>query len=86
MMHVEVTETFIKLYKKLPKDIQQRTQKALALFADDPDYPSLGHKKMAGQVDIFELRVSRNYRMTYQKVGATAVLRKVGTHDLLKNP
>lgn len=43
---------------------------------------------MAGQQDIFEIRISRNYRLTYQKIDDTAYLRKIGTHDLcaiLKN-
>ncbi|MBF0483237.1 MAG: hypothetical protein HQL25_00880 [Candidatus Omnitrophica bacterium] len=86
MMHIEATDTFIKLFRKLPSDIKDRTKKALMILAEDPDYPSLGHKKMAGHSDIFELRVSQNYRITYQKVGDTAYLRKIGTHNLLRNP
>jgi hypothetical protein len=52
----------------------------------DPSHPSLGHKNMAGQHDLYELRVSQNYRITYQKIGDTAYLRKIGTHDLLRRP
>ena len=85
-MHIEAAETFIRLYRKLPQDIQERTKKTLELFASDPRHPSLGHKKMAGQKDIFEVRVSQNYRLTYQRIGNTAYLRKIGTHDLLRNP
>ena len=85
-MHIEATETFIRLYRRLPLDIQDRVKKALALLLEDSAHPSLGHKKMAGQSDIFELRVSRNYRITYQKIEGTACLRKVGTHDLLRDP
>ena len=85
-MHIEATSTFIRLYKKLPKDIKERTKKTLELLQLNPSYPSLGHKKMAGQEDIFEIRISNNYRITYQKIGDTAYLRKVGTHDLLHNP
>ena len=85
-MHLEATDTFIRLYRKLPSDIQKRTVKALELFEQNPSHPSLGHKKMAGRENIFELRVSDNYRITYQKMGQTAYLRKIGTHDLLRNP
>ena len=85
-MHVEATQTFIRLYRKLPPDTQERVKKSLTLFQANPSHPSLGHKKMVGQKDIFELRVSENYRMTYQRVGNTAYLRKIGTHDLLRNP
>ena len=85
-MHIEATGTFIKLYRKLPGDIKGRVKKPLALLSSDPAHPSLGHKKMAGQKDIFEFRVSENYRVTYQKIDDVAYLRKVGTHDLLRNP
>ena len=85
-MHIEATETFIRLYRKLPEDIKTKTKKSLEFLAANPSHPSLGHKKMAGQQDIFEIRISRNYRLTYQKVGDTAYLRKIGTHDLLRDP
>ena len=85
-MHLEATQTFIRLYKKLPQEIKDRTKKAIELLQSNPHHPSLGHKKMEGQKDIFEIRVTQNYRMTYQKIGDRAYLRKVGTHDLLRNP
>ena len=85
-MHIEATATFIKLYKKLPLEIKDLTQKTLQLFESNSSHPSLGHKKMAGQKDIYEIRVSRNYRITYQKMGDTIFLRKIGTHDLLRQP
>ena len=85
-MHIEATHTFKRLYKKLPPSIQKNTKKSLELLQANPRHPSLGHKKMTGQKDIFELRVTQNYRITYQKIENTAYLRKVGTHDLLRNP
>ena len=85
-MHIEATETFIRLYKKLPEEIKTKAKKSLEFLASNPSHPSLGHKKMAGQNDIFEIRVSQNYRLTYQRVGDTAYLRKIGTHDLLRDP
>lgn len=85
-MHIEATATFIRLYKKLPNELKEKTKKALQFLESNPRYPSLGHKKMTGQKDIFEIRVSKNYRLTYQKIENTAYLRKVGTHDLLRNP
>jgi len=85
-MRIEATHTFIRLYKNLPEEVKQRTKKALEFLETNPAHPSLGHKKMAGQEDIFEIRISKSYRLTYQKIGNTAYLRKVGTHDLLRNP
>lgn len=85
-MHIEATQTFIRLYKHLPEEIKQRTKKVLNFFQINPSHLSLYHKKMAGQEDIFEIRISKNYRLTYQKVGDIAYLRKIGTHDLLRHP
>ncbi len=85
-MHIEATQTFIRLYKKLPEELKEKSKKALELLQSNPNHPSLGHKKMAGQTDIFEIRVSKSYRLTYQKVRDTAYLRRVGTHDILRRP
>lgn len=85
-MHIEATRTFIKLYKKLDPEIKEQVKKTLLLFEQDSSHPSLGHKKMAGQRDIYEIRVSKNYRITYIKSGDTVILRKVGTHDILNKP
>ena len=85
-MHIEATETFIRLYKNLPEEVKRRTKKALEFLESNPTHPSLGHKKMAGQEDIFEVRISKNYRFTYRRIDNTAYLRKIGTHNLLRNP
>ena len=85
-MHIEATNTFIRLYKKLPNELQVKTKKALDLLQSNPSHPSLCNKKMSGQRDIYEIRISSNYRITYQRINDTAYLRKVGTHNLLRNP
>jgi mRNA-degrading endonuclease YafQ of YafQ-DinJ toxin-antitoxin module len=85
-MHIEATETFIKLFHSIPTDIRERAKKVLELLSIDSSHPSLGHKKLAGQSDLYELHVSQNCRITYQKVGDTAYLLKIGTHDLLRRP
>ena len=85
-MHIEATQTFIRLYKKLPADVRTQVKKALRLLSNHPTHPSLRHRKMAGQEDIYEISVSMHYRITYQKMGDTAYLRKVGPHDILRHP
>lgn len=85
-MHLEATATFRRLYKKLPSHIQQHVKQTLELLQAHPTHPSLRHRKMAGQVDIYEVSVTMNYRMTYQKAGDIGYLRKVGTHDILRQP
>lgn len=85
-LHFEFTYTFKDLYNKLPNDVQKKIDKTLLLLEKDLLHPSLRVKKMEGTKDIYEWRISDNYRGTFQKIGNTAYLRKVGTHNILKNP
>lgn len=78
------TERFKKDFKRLPNDIQDRAGKALELFVSNPRHPSLHVKKMEGAPDIWELRVTDNYRITFQFVQEGVLLRRVGTHDVLR--
>ena len=85
-MIIERSESFKRAYRQLPRELQDRVKKTLLLFADNPRHPSLGHKKMEGVADVWELRVSQSYRITYQKIPGGVFLRRVGTHDILRHP
>jgi len=39
---------------------------------------------MKGLEDIWEASVSMSYRITYQLAGNVLILRRIGTHDILK--
>ena len=43
-------------------------------------------KKMQDPRDIWECRITMSYRFTLQIGDDTYILRKVGTHDVLRNP
>ncbi|MHB8280718.1 MAG: hypothetical protein ACYDIA_24205 [Candidatus Humimicrobiaceae bacterium] len=66
---------------KLDFILQNQVKETLVLFKKNPLHPSLGNKKISGQKNIYELRVPKNFRITYSKVGNTIFLRKVGKHD-----
>ena len=80
------TERFKKDFQQLPVDVQERTIKALERFATNPRHPSLQVKKMEGAPGIWELRVSDNYRVTFQRFQGGALLRRIGTHNVLRHP
>lgn len=80
------TERFKKDFKRLPTEIQERVDKALELFVSHPRHPSLHAKKMEGAPDIWELRVTDNYRITFQFVQEGVLLLRVGTHNVLRQP
>jgi mRNA-degrading endonuclease RelE of RelBE toxin-antitoxin system len=85
-MKLLFTKNFIREYRKLSQKIQKATDKQLELFLSDPGHPSLKIKKMQDPRDIWEGRITQSYRFTFQIEDDTYVLRKVGTHDMLKKP
>jgi len=85
-IHIEATNTFIKHYKKLDPLLKDQVKEALIIFQNNPLQPSLCNKKISGQKNIYEIRISRNFRITYSKYGNTIILRKVGKHDIISNP
>jgi len=85
-MNLLFTKTFVRDYRKLPKEIQRAVDKQLELLLSNPRHPSLNIKKMNDPREIWEGRVTVSYRFTFQINGDIYVFRKVGTHDSLKKP
>jgi len=85
-MHLEATARFIKDYNALSVLLQQQVKKTLQLLEQNPSHPSLHHKKMGGYSDIYEVRVTQGYRITYQRAVGVGYLRRVGSHDVLRHP
>jgi len=75
------------MFNRLPKTIQETVYRKLALWQQDPSHSSLRIKPMRGHPGIWEMSVTMNYRVTFEnKTANTILLRKVGTHDILRNP
>jgi len=85
-MNVQTTRPFDRDYARLPEEIKERVDKQLTLLLTNPRHPSLGLKKIRGTEDIWEVRISRGYRMTLQVAGDTYILRRIGPHDILERP
>src|SRR5574340_296850 len=77
---------FQKCYNLLPEDIRDKVNEKLALFLTNSRLPSLRIKKMKGFEDIWEGRITKSYRFTFQIKGDVYILRKAGPHYILKNP
>jgi mRNA-degrading endonuclease YafQ of YafQ-DinJ toxin-antitoxin module len=88
MPKIETTETFLKQFKELPKEIQKKGRKAIRLLAENPKHPSLRSKPIRGAKGIFEASLDMQYRLTYERLpGDVLRLRVVGLHDeALKKP
>ena len=85
-MKVQTTRLFDRDYARLPEELRERVDKQLALLLGNPRHPSLGLKRIRGTEDIWEARITRGYRMTLQIVGDTFILRRIGPHDVLRQP
>lgn len=80
------TERFKKDFKRLDRLMQDRVLTSIEKFLINSRHPALHVKKMEGTSDIWEFRVSDNYRITFRWVGGEVILRRVGTHGILGNP
>lgn len=80
-MRIARTERFKAAYVELTPSNQQQARKAIRLFRENPHHPGLRVKKIKGTESIWEARVSRSIRMTFEVHGDLIVLRNIGEHD-----
>lgn len=85
-MNIQPTRSFTRDYRGLQEELKGRVDKQVAFLLNNPRHPSLHLKKIRGTDGVWEVRVTLGYRITFQIVGETLVLRRVGTHDVLKEP
>jgi mRNA-degrading endonuclease RelE of RelBE toxin-antitoxin system len=83
-LEFNTTNIYDKSFAALKPDIRKRVLEKLALYGNDPRDPSLRVKKLEDRRDIWEMRVSRGYRITFQREGEIVLLRNIGTHDILR--
>jgi mRNA-degrading endonuclease RelE of RelBE toxin-antitoxin system len=86
-MALIITNRFKKAYQQLPLEAQNKVKKAIRLLDEDPRYPSLRVKPIQGTDKIYEGRIDRKYRFSFEFDGDDKILRNVDNHDdCLKNP
>lgn len=88
-MIIITTKPFERDYARLPENIKDLAEKQFALLLENFRHPSLQTKKMKGKwgrQGVFEARITRGYRFTFQVEGDTYIFRRIGVHDILKTP
>lgn len=86
-MKLQYTKHFSEVYQQLPKHIKKQADKQFEFLLENFRHTSLHVKKIQGlKQTIWEARVSEGYRFTFQIENDTYLLRKTGTHDILRNP
>lgn len=81
-----LSRPFEKAFAKLPKDIRETVYQKIELLLTNPAHPSLQVKKMKGTQTIWEMRLSLSHRVTFEIGEESILLRKIGAHDILRNP
>ncbi|OGY72050.1 MAG: hypothetical protein A3E05_01765 [Candidatus Jacksonbacteria bacterium RIFCSPHIGHO2_12_FULL_44_12] len=85
-MKLEFTKSFVRDYRKLPQHLQEQTDRKLTLLLANQKHPSLRVHKIKKTTDILEGSVTMNYRFTFQIEADRYILRRIGTHDIIKTP
>lgn len=77
---------FVRDYARLQAPMRKKVDRQLGHLARDIRHPGLRAKKVTGAPDIWEARIDIHNRLTFQIDDETIVLRRVGTHPILKKP
>jgi len=83
---LRTTRSFDRAFQRLPKTVREQTIAKLHLFQEDPSHPSLRVKRIRGTARIWEMSITMNYRLTFESDEERVLLRRIGTHDVLKRP
>lgn len=83
-MRLTRTDPFKRSYKKLPKFVQRKADRILILLAEDLRHPSIRAKKIQGADDIWEGRIDKFHRFTFEIKSDEIILRSIGSHDITK--
>ena len=74
-------------FQKLSLELQKIVEKQFKLFVNNPFYPSLGIKKLQGSKNIWEGRITKSIRFSFQTYKDVYLIRRVGKHNhILKKP
>jgi hypothetical protein len=62
---------FWRAYEQLAPAAKARAREAYRLFERNPDHPSLRSNKLQGQIDVWSVRISEQYRAVGVRQGNT---------------
>jgi hypothetical protein len=77
--------SFWRAYARLSEPQRQSARRAYALFAENPDHPSLRFKKLGGYEHVWSVRINEQYRAIGERRGDTIVWVWIGTHNEFDN-
>lgn len=85
-MKIYFTKSFSRDYKKLSKELQKILDRKIGVLVENWMHPGLRIKKMQGYQNVWEGRITRGYRFTFEWQEENLILRRTGKHDILDKP
>jgi len=79
-MIVRLTEPAVRQYESLPPSLQRRAVKQFSYLADNLRHPSLGANKYDQARDIWQGRVTGDYRFYFTIAGDTYTVLSITKH------
>lgn len=73
--------SFWRMYEALDPRAREAARKAYALFAENPEHPSLRFKKLGGYEHIWSVRINEQYRAVGERTGDSIVWVWIGSHN-----
>lgn len=73
--------SFWRAYEWLAPSVKVRARLAYQLFAENPDHPSLGFKKLQSNNNIWSVRINEQYRAVGVRSGDEIEWIWIGTHN-----
>jgi len=77
------THRFEKAYAQLPEDVKNLFNKKLNQFLQNQWHSSFRTKKIRSTEKIWEARLSRKYRFTFEINQDVIIFRNIGSHDII---
>ena len=81
MYTITPSPQFDKKYRQLTQDIRRYVDKTLDLLRENPYHPSLHTHKRRGEKEVWQARVTRNYRLYFEMEGDIIRLVSVVPHE-----
>jgi len=86
VFNLELSNRFIRSYKKLDRATRLQVDKTLQVMVLNPNHPSLRLKRVQGTKSIWEASVNMSIRITLSFSEDTIQLRNVGSHEQVFRP
>jgi toxin HigB-1 len=85
--NIYYSDDFLKLFKKLEKNIQNIADKKIKLFEVNPLHPSLRLHSLKGNLKgLWSISFKGQYRVIFERASNGDInLYSIGKHDLYKN-